>query len=510
MIDILKIRNWHILGVLMLAIGWAVAASQTTYAAQSAPYLLNFQGQLVDSSGVPVPDGLYNIRFRSYVNAPTGGTPGWTETHDGANRVQVTNGVFSTQLGAITPYASSAFVTSDPIYIEIELPTLATATCDGAGCNPSWTEGPMSPRQPIASSGYAMNADLIDGIDASSIAQLSANQTFSGNNTFTGTFLQQNTSSTAFQIQNAGGSKALVVDTSGLAVKIGGGDASPDASPALLVFDYKNTTGDPTGTDGAYYYNSAAGKMRCYEGIWRDCIATSRTRVDEREDFVNAFTYANAAQIHKSFVIGSSANPTRLVGEQNHPGIIRFTTGGSSTGIGEVAMNYDAVNMIQFGGATWTTTAAVRIPVISTSSQRFTIISGLYDNANTLAPANGCYFRHVDNGNSDRWQGVCRNANTESNCNPTSDGTVGGTSASTVTSLGTSQWYELRTRVNASATSATFTLKYGSNTFFCTVSNNIPPTNKVVAGTGIAKSVGLTARNLDVDFIEVIGDGLVR
>ena len=44
----------------------------------------------------------------------------------------------------------------------------------------------------------------------------------------------------------------------------------------LLVLDTKNTTGDPTGTNGGMYYNSTDNKSRCYEnGTWIDCTTLS-------------------------------------------------------------------------------------------------------------------------------------------------------------------------------------------------------------------------------------------
>jgi hypothetical protein len=78
------------------------------------------------------------------------------------------------------------------------------------------------------------------------------------------------TSTTAFTIENAGGTDYFNVDTSGGLVRIGG--AAADATGVLLVLDTKNTAGDPTGTNGGMYYNSVDNKNRCYEnGTWVDC-----------------------------------------------------------------------------------------------------------------------------------------------------------------------------------------------------------------------------------------------
>jgi hypothetical protein len=57
-------------------------------------------------------------------------------------------------------------------------------------------------------------------------------------------------------------------------VQIGAGGAG-SATPDLLVMDIKNTAGDPTGTNGAMYYNSNTNKFRCFENAaWKDCTTT--------------------------------------------------------------------------------------------------------------------------------------------------------------------------------------------------------------------------------------------
>ncbi|MFZ1458695.1 MAG: hypothetical protein WAT17_02350, partial [Candidatus Saccharimonadales bacterium] len=65
--------------------------------ASATPTTMNFQGRLLDATGVPVADGLYNMQFKLY-DASTGGTQLWTETRENSTpdyRVQVTNGLFT-------------------------------------------------------------------------------------------------------------------------------------------------------------------------------------------------------------------------------------------------------------------------------------------------------------------------------------------------------------------------------------------------------------------------------
>jgi hypothetical protein len=369
----------------------------------------------------------------------------------------------------------------------------------------------MTPRTQLTSSPYASNADTIDGIDGSALAQLANTNTFTGNNTFTGTtlFKPASDSTTAFQIQTSSAAPLLVADTQNLDLKIGGGDVSPNGTPALLVFDYKNTSGDPsTGVNGAINYNSAIDKLRCFGGgIWKDCISSARRRFEVHDDFVSPISYnGNNVIINSTMTVGlggSGASVSRIQGETNHPGIVRMSTGSTAAGITEIAMAYDTAAPVVFGGPTWVFTTQTRSNTISTSAQRYTSYNGFYDSAATLAPANGCYFKYSDNVNSGKWQGTCRSSSSETTCDPVN---ASSTAAAAVTA---STWYDLRVTVNAAANLATFTMKNATDTYTCTVSSTIP-TAALTAGLGVLKSVGTTPSTIDYDNIEVIGDGLSR
>ncbi len=152
--------------LLLLALLWAWSALMTPVAAVAPPNTMNFQGRLTDPSGQIMADGQYNMQFRIYA-AGSGGTALWTETREAGNRVQVTNGLFSVQLGAVNPLSASLFNTSD-LYFEITMATPGTATCSTASCA-SW-ESPMTPRNKLATSAYAFNAALLDGKSAADFA----------------------------------------------------------------------------------------------------------------------------------------------------------------------------------------------------------------------------------------------------------------------------------------------------------------------------------------------------
>ena len=77
-------------------------------------------------------------------------------------------------------------------------------------------------------------------------------------------------SATAFRVMNTDDVNLLTADTTNSRIVLG----ASDTTGALLVLDTKTSAGDPTGVDGAMYYNSNLGVFRCYEsGAWKDCIS---------------------------------------------------------------------------------------------------------------------------------------------------------------------------------------------------------------------------------------------
>ncbi len=211
-----------IAAIVVLILGLAVSAtvpllSPPADAASTIPYKINFQGRLTNAAGNTLADGLYNIKFR-IMSAPSGGTNLFQEdyTRTGTdNRIQVTNGLFSVQFGTLTSLSTFDF-TQISLYVEVELPTPATATCATNGCA-VFTEGPFTPRQPIAASPYAFNADELDGVDGDLYARRDAANTFT-----LGDQAINRTSATAFQIQNTSGAGNLfIADTTNTKIGIG-------------------------------------------------------------------------------------------------------------------------------------------------------------------------------------------------------------------------------------------------------------------------------------------------
>ena len=108
------------------------------------PTTLNYQGALTNTSGTPVSATL-SMTLRLY-SAATGGVPLYVETQS----VAVTNGNFNVQLGAVTPLS-----------LPFDVPYFLGVTV-GA-------DAEMTPRQPLASSGYAFRASSADTISTGAV-----------------------------------------------------------------------------------------------------------------------------------------------------------------------------------------------------------------------------------------------------------------------------------------------------------------------------------------------------
>jgi len=112
----------------------------------SIPHIMNYQGKLTDPSGGPVSDGNYQIIFRIY-DVATGGTPLWEEI----DTVSVQKGLFNIVLGSKI-LINLSFNKDYWLGIQVE------------------NDQEMTPRHKLTSVGYGFkteNSDMVDSIHAS-------------------------------------------------------------------------------------------------------------------------------------------------------------------------------------------------------------------------------------------------------------------------------------------------------------------------------------------------------
>lgn len=93
----------------------------------------------------------------------------------------------------------------------------------------------------------------------------------------TSTQLRLSYSGSVYSTLGSNSSGYLTIESNGSAtgrLQLGAGGAGT-ATPDLLGLDVKSTSGDPSGFNGAMYYNANSGKFRCYQSdAWTDCIGT--------------------------------------------------------------------------------------------------------------------------------------------------------------------------------------------------------------------------------------------
>ncbi|MBI1991641.1 MAG: hypothetical protein HYS71_00170 [Candidatus Omnitrophica bacterium] len=129
--------------------GWLICCQLVTghgIVSADIPRTIHYQGRLTELSGTPL-TGEHTVTIRLY-DAPTGGAELWKEQH-AISMAREDEGIVSIELGSRTPFPTPVTFNSS-LWLTIEI--------DGAG--------ELSPRQALSASGYAMNADALDGLDS--------------------------------------------------------------------------------------------------------------------------------------------------------------------------------------------------------------------------------------------------------------------------------------------------------------------------------------------------------
>lgn len=221
----------------------------TQHNASAAPGInqqINFQGRLLNSSGVPVADGSYNLQFKLYQDGDgaTAGNPTgtllWTEDHlnSASNGVIIKNGYLSVQLGSLTSLAGVDW-NQDTIWLSINIGSTNGTCTPFSTCTP---DGEMLPMKRLSSTPFSLNSARLEGKSAADFVQLQS--TYPG--------VQQtghlNISGTA---QLGGGVVSSLLDTATAA------DLSIGATTAANVVIGGSTTGVNVGNNRLKVQNAA-------------------------------------------------------------------------------------------------------------------------------------------------------------------------------------------------------------------------------------------------------------
>lgn len=166
-------------------------------------------------------------------------------------------------------------------------------------------------------------------------------------------------------------------------------------------------------------------------------------------------------------------------GELSHPGVVALGTSTSATGRANVATQ---LATILLGGGIAIAEALIKIPTLSTGSERFNLRVGFIDRIDQDS-IDGCYFEYDDSVGAN-WL-MCTAAASSR------------TKTASSTAVPAATWTRLRVVVNAAASSVEF---FVDGVSIGTVSTNLP-TATTGLGVLIIKSIGTTARSVSVDYV---------
>jgi hypothetical protein len=252
----------------------------------------------------------------------------------------------------------------------------------------------------------------------------------------------------------------------------------------------------PLTTNGDIIYHNGTNNVRLPIGLvgqvltadgssisWVDDSSLPSNLVSISDDFLSAANNSGNALGWFTSASGTGAQLSGGVGgESNVFGVVQLTTGTTATGR---ATTYLSSSAIFFSQGAVSFVYKVKIPTLSTLTERFTVIVGFGDNPGGGAIIDGVYFSYTDTASSGNWEAITASNSTRTTTNTSVAATTG--------------WVTLQVTINSAGTSALF---YINNTLVATNTTNIP--TAVGRGCGpfmeIQKSTGLTARLLNIDY----------
>ena len=297
-----------------------------------------------------------------------------------------------------------------------------------------------------------------------------------------------------FDIQDAAGVSMFTVDTTNDRVYVG--DSAPDAVGSVLVLDTKNTTGNPTGVDGAMYYNSEDKNFKCYKnGLWADCsFASLRSEWVLQEDFLDQGVATATIGTYEWTLTDTSTSTEAKVSaaadasNRDRWGIYQTTTAATAGGGNMLRLDPNGMagtpgNMtVEFDHGPSNAAAA--------AGTQTTVRIGLMNGTTTSAdPTDGIYFQYATTTTAGNWFRCTQNNNAV---------TCTDTGVARTLTLNTYQRFKFVT--NAAGTSVEFFIDEAS----VGVNNTNLPANTRPIGPGIGMhTAAATIQAWKIDYYQI-------
>lgn len=274
----------------------------------------------------------------------------------------------------------------------------------------------------------------------------------------------------------------------------GGGDLSADRTISLNI---NGATTDTSNVVDEILFgdvdNSNAIRKMTIEHLFH--LYTKEFRRRYQFDYLNEFlntpnTSALGADVAATNSGTGAASATTATDATTRIGLLRTTTGTTATGRSYVNT---AASVLRLGGATWVYETHINIATLSNGTERYQALFGFFDTYTAANQVDGVYFLYDDGGVS---TGSAASANWQLVTTSNSSRTFSTSS----TAVANATWVKLRIEINGAANRADFFID-GVNVGNSTA--NIPTGSgrELGFGWGMIKSIGTTARTMDVDYL---------
>ena len=279
------------------------------------------------------------------------------------------------------------------------------------------------------------------------------------------------------------------------------GEWDNKATMALTKVSITGATQDTVVLDDMVpFYDAAEGvnnKVRV-DDLMHTYVRTFRriSAFDYINEFINTpTTTSNGNDLLATNSGTGAATATQATDAANRVGLVRTTTGTTATGRSYVNA---AASSVRLGGGVWVYEIYVNLTTLSTSTERYQMLFGFFDTYTAANQVDGVYILYDEGGASTgsaasaNWQLVTASNSTR-------------TFSTSSTAVAATTWTKLRVEINAAGTRADF---FVNDTNIGNITTNIPTGSgrELGFGWGMIKSVGTTARTLDVDYIMTTAD----
>ena len=263
------------------------------FAAAEPPRMISYQGRILNANSVPISDATIDMIFELY-GSLAGADCLWSNSDSNcvtatAKTVTLTDGLFTQNLGDTgDSFAAIPTTVFDDASVYLQV------TIDGEL---------LTPRKRLVASPYAMNADMLDGLDSTNFFGLGSDNSITGANDFTGSTFS--------------GALPLVFE-----------GATVDAFETTFAIT------DPTVSDKTITFQDASGTVAFLNDIgWTDSGSTVYTTTSTDDIAIGG---ATAAASEFGFVPSTG---TMYLGDGATNPIINFKD--STAGQGDITFNAD-------------------------------------------------------------------------------------------------------------------------------------------------------------------------